>query len=58
MARPKNPTAAMNISIHAPREGCDSMVKIFRFYRVRQVHFREGQKSLPNHREKSPISLL
>ena len=46
------------ISIHAPREGCDSTMKIVRFYRVRQAHFREGQKCLSNHREKSPISLL
>ena len=46
------------ISIHAPHAGCDSMVKIFRFYRRFQRHFREAENLPCTYRGFSQFFLL
>lgn len=49
---------SMYISIHAPHAGCDSMVKIFRFYRRFQRHFREAENLPCTYRGFSQFFLL
>lgn len=55
---PRCKVLLQRISIHAPHAGCDSMVKIFRFYRRFQRHFREAENLPCTYRGFSQFFLL